>query len=165
MFHVINMVSDRPDDVDILRVYKDLFHCDVDFSQQDIKIIYRDRNLGILGGLSLDFCYLKHFMTDCPPELASEKVWLGTDLVFEIENKAIYECPKKFGHYCKTFYQGLFKTLEAFAKTRGIEEMYTYLWTEDHRDVVYFGAWPFEASFYDPATYMTFSKLRFKGAR
>lgn len=71
--------------------------------------------------------------------------WECNRVFFDIDEDApIHEDPDAFNEVTQQFYQELYKGIKGFAKTYGIKTLLSVNPFDEHKDIAFFGQWPFE---------------------
>lgn len=143
MFYIIDVPSNYYNSINLLKKYNPGFQNGI-LSKDHITIIYDDPELGIIGGINLNFKYPPKDFLDLKKIISSKKIWIAENLVFEIDNDKVHENLDLFAHYCDFFYRRLFEILITFSVVKEISGILMCLDEEDHQDIIHFGRWPFD---------------------
>jgi hypothetical protein len=128
------------------------------------KLVYHDDKNKIYGCAFLSEKHLSHIIGSSLLMEKDHRIWALEEIFFTIENETIHESLEDFHKHWCAFYKGLLETLETFAFSQGISQVYLHLDYLDYGDVVSIGQWPMAWSV-ELENGMTFSQMALTGSK
>ena len=113
-------------------------------TREAVYCIYVDDRFGLIGSARL-LPYPALLGEHIELEGDGHTYWECNRVFFDIdENHPVHEDPAAFLAVARRFYQELYKGIEDFTKTYGINTLVSVNPVDEHEDIVFFGQWPFE---------------------